>query len=108
MNEDDKKYKTCLFSEEWKLIIRQVNKKRRGEFYDAVFDYLFDREPQVNPVDLKTFEILKCQLDRVKKASNRRVNKQQALKPPTTPTRPPRPSTHHVWSDTLQEWVYAF
>lgn len=38
---------------------------------------------------------------RIKSRESKRVNN-------NTDNRPPKPSVHHVWSDALQEWVYAF
>lgn len=56
----------CPFSREWLLHIERVNKKRQGEFYRAIIDYLTGYEPEINSLDVKTFEILKPQLDRAK------------------------------------------
>lgn len=38
---------------------------------------------------------------RIKSRESKRVNN-------NNDNRPPKPSVHHVWSDALQEWVYAF
>lgn len=38
---------------------------------------------------------------RIKSRESKRVNS-------NNDNRPPKPSVHHVWSDALQEWVYAF
>lgn len=62
----NEKFIICPFSREWLLFANQVNKKRQGEFYRAIIDYLTGYEPEINPLDVKIWEMLKPQLDRAK------------------------------------------